>query len=1094
MNDLGNQGLIRLPDEGGFRSQFLESYRSGDGVSFKSAYMHVAGTRSSKVGYGWVTLATALVTGLNVHDTVTADLAFLQLSIEHPLVGYVPSVSFLGTRFENLRIAGRAIEPVFDLGICDPKPDDDKPYLQDAGFLDRVSQQNERINNLPGLPDWARAQYHDSAAIGQAGKVQCSLVTNVEGAAPGTSFGHYRRSAWLWQSVFGQANGGPCIPHGVGRCKWRSGRRSKFDRPERIEQRRHKAVAAILSFLILLCGLACSRESPQASFDHAYGDFAHGDLRQSQEEANREYLRFNNSSPEWAWRFRILEAESLLWQGMYAQALTTLGSPPARPDNKDLLIEILAIEGAAHAHLHQFPQAEEELEQATQMCQVSSEATCGDVIRARGSLAVQHGQIEAAGQLYGQSLRFAHAHDDHFLEETALLNLGLISLREGRFDEAIDWTNAAYQAATILGAEGEAQAALGNLGWAYYNLGDSEKSLELSLAAEKGANHVGDVADQLSWITNAGYVYAGLGDLARAKQSYLKALGLATKIGGKESIYNALRALALVEVAEGNLEEANKYADQAIAIARADNNRLDELYPLLVEGLIAAHSHDEAQAERIFREVDQDKTANASLRLRSEHALARLYEDENRADAADHEYRTALATFEAARSSLRRNDSKLPFSNNASRIYDDYIHFLVSRGKTGEALRWADYSRARTLAEGLGLLANRPYAGPPPLNPQQIARRVGGTVLFYWLGGTQSYLWAVTPQKTSLFTLPPGPEIDASVQRYSRTLGGPQDVLQAADPDGQSLYRTLVAPAQTLFKKNEKVFIVPDGSLNNLNFETLLVPERKPSESSLTEAGLPEAALHYWIEDATVADASSLRVLSAWRADAAVGKRGHRLLLVGNSVAPNDQYPELPKAAAQMESVARHFPANEERVFARDQATPAAYLDSDPEQFSYIHFVAHGTANRLSPLDSAIVLSRTPPTVQTLSKAGPVQTPTTSESESFKLYARDIIRHPLHADLVTISACYSAGERTYAGEGLVGLSWAFLRAGAHNVVAALWEATDVSTEQLMDKFYDELNNGAKPDVALRDAKLSLLRNGRFRNPFYWAPFQLYAGS
>jgi len=87
-----------------------------------------------------------------------------------------------------------------------------------------------------------------------------------------------------------------------------------------------------------------------------------------------------------------------------------------------------------------------------------------------------------------------------------------------------------------------------------------------------------------------------------------------------------------------------------------------------------------------------------------------------------------------------------------------------------------------------------------------------------------------------------------------------------------------------------------------------------------------------------------------------------------------------------------------------------------------------------------------------------------------------------------------AGERAYSGEGLVGLSWAFLRAGAHHVVAALWEATDASTERLMDKFYDELDKGARPDAALRAAKLSLLRGSGFHNPFYWAPFQLYAGS
>src|SRR5208283_1128324 len=144
-----------------------------------------------------------------------------------------------------------------------------------------------------------------------------------------------------------------------------------------------------------------------------------------------------------------------------------------------------------------------------------------------------------------------------------------------------------------------------------------------------------------------------------------------------------------------------------------------------------------------------------------------------------------------------------------------------------------------------------------------------------------------------------------------------------------------------------------------------------------------------------------------------------------------------------MESVARHFPADEQRIFTREQATPAAYLASNPERFSYIHFVAHGTASRLSPLDSAIVLSKislskialSTTAVSTTAASKTVPPEGDAENDSFKLYARDIIRHPLRADLVTISACYGAGERAYSGEGLVGLSWAFLRAGAHHVVA-----------------------------------------------------------
>jgi CHAT domain-containing protein len=101
----------------------------------------------------------------------------------------------------------------------------------------------------------------------------------------------------------------------------------------------------------------------------------------------------------------------------------------------------------------------------------------------------------------------------------------------------------------------------------------------------------------------------------------------------------------------------------------------------------------------------------------------------------------------------------------------------------------------------------------------------------------------------------------------------------------------------------------------------------------------------------------------------------------------------------------------------------------------------------------------------------------------------------LHAELVTISTCYGAGTRSYAGEGLVGLSWAFLRAGAHNVIGALWEVSDTSTPHLMDELYGELQEGRSPEVALRAAKLSLLHsNSVFRKPFYWAPFQIYSGS
>jgi CHAT domain-containing protein len=538
-------------------------------------------------------------------------------------------------------------------------------------------------------------------------------------------------------------------------------------------------------------------------------------------------------------------------------------------------------------------------------------------------------------------------------------------------------------------------------------------------------------------------------------------LDLAQQISSKDDIVNALMSLALVSEQKGKLEEATQYADRTIGMARADGNRLDELYPLMVKGQVAARLHDSAQAEHVFWEVAHDPKSDVSLKWEAEHELARLYEEENQADSANREYRAALSTFETARSSLQHEESALPFLTNASRIYDDYVHFLVARGRAEEALQVADFTRARTLAEGLGLLRKGTSLVPGTLNPQAVARRVGGTILFYWLGEKQSYLWAITSQKSLLFPLPPASEIDAAVQRYQRALAGPQDVLETFNANGIGLYQMLVAPAQAVLAKNMKVLIVPDGSLNRLNFETLLVREPR---------------LHYWIEDATISNANSLRLLRASRTP---GNQGlGKLLLVGNPVAAGRDYGELPNAAQEMENIEKHFAPDDRTVYARERATASAYLGSRLERFSYIHFVAHGTATRMSPLDSAVVLS-----------------PSGGQGDSFKLYARDVVRCPLHAHLVTISACYGAGTRAYTGEGLVGLSWAFLRAGAHNVIGSLWEVNDTSTPQLMDRFYAELKRGRSPDVALRSAKLSLLgSNGVFRKPFYWASFQLYTGS
>jgi len=285
-----------------------------------------------------------------------------------------------------------------------------------------------------------------------------------------------------------------------------------------------------------------------------------------------------------------------------------------------------------------------------------------------------------------------------------------------------------------------------------------------------------------------------------------------------------------------------------------------------------------------------------------------------------------------------------------------------------------------------------------------------------------------------------------------------RDAQDSGTVEGEKLYATLVEPAKRSIPPDSRVIVLPAESLYGLNFETLIVPQPEP---------------HYWIEDVTLTTASSITLLE--RSAMRPVRKEKSLLLVGNTEQPNADFPSLPQAPAEMQQIEQYFADSSRKVLEGKQATPSAYLGSNPERYSYLHFATHGTASQTRPLESAVILTR--------------------EGDSYKLYARDILTHPLKADLVTISACNGAGTRTYAGEGLVGLSWAFLRAGAHNVIASLWEVSDASTPQLMDQLYKRLSADQEPASALRAAKLTLLHSDTvFRKPFYWAPFQLYAGS
>lgn len=185
------QARIALPEAGGYISHHSGHFHVESVFSYRSAYTQVAGNRDLKPGHGWTTLTTAVIEGLNVLEVVTADRVVGQIITEHPLEGYVPRINLLGTRFENLRIAGSPVELDIDLNILGPKPTNDAFYSHDPDVVGRVEHQCKNLLGHGELPADLRERYNRlSSSVRGAETFECSLVNQVLGDLPGRSYGH----------------------------------------------------------------------------------------------------------------------------------------------------------------------------------------------------------------------------------------------------------------------------------------------------------------------------------------------------------------------------------------------------------------------------------------------------------------------------------------------------------------------------------------------------------------------------------------------------------------------------------------------------------------------------------------------------------------------------------------------------------------------------------------------------------------------------------------------------------------------------------------------------------------------------------------
>jgi CHAT domain-containing protein len=782
-----------------------------------------------------------------------------------------------------------------------------------------------------------------------------------------------------------------------------------------------------------------------AAYLEAQSLFRSGDFRASLEKAGRGLRRW--PAGDSGWKFRLLAVEDLtkISRAPEARLLLEAAGAPRSPG-------LLARWKMDRANLSGGSTQEDLLREALPLAVASRdpdlicmvELYLGEVVPNPAEAAVH---IRSAFAAAGQAR-------DAFLLTWVQLARGYNSLRFSRFDEALPYLDEALATGRRCGARSLIAAIVGNQGWCYFRLGDWDRAMETLSRAESMAASLGQPDFRQRWLGAMGLVYFGQSDFDRAESFEQRAAKVAGEAGNEKWQAMAWHNLARIAIDKGDLPTAQSYSARELAIHQRGGDPALLVSSELSAAEIERLSGKYAEAERDYRAViAQAPRAQAPDVLWEAYAdLASLYAEQAKPKQAAEQYRNAIDTIDREWSNLGTDASKTTFLTlHLVGIFQDYVGFLIKTGHMEKALEIAESARARLLSfrlERLGAL-------PPSFDLarlQRAARDSNTVILSYWVAPWRSSVWVIGSGRLSRFDLRPGKEIGGLVRKYMESVTQGRDPL--AQNDASALYQAVLGPVAKLITAGSNVIVVPDGELHQLNFETLVVPGPRT---------------HYWIEDVAIATAPSLRVLVG---DAQPRVRAPRLLIMGDPVLVGQELGPLPNVKKEIAAVEECFPPASRVAFTGAGAVPGEYAKALPANFTHIHFATHATAIRESPLNSAIILSH--------------------QGESYKLYARDVAGVPLRADLVTLSACRSAGAKAYSGEGLMGFAWAFLQAGAQNVIATLWDEDDAVSADLMRVLYKEIAAGRTPARALRASKLALMRlDGRYRLPYYWGPLQVF---
>lgn len=652
--------------------------------------------------------------------------------------------------------------------------------------------------------------------------------------------------------------------------------------------------------------------------------------------------------------------------------------------------------------------------------------------------------------------------------------------------------------------------------------GRLDQAIDLMTQSLASARALGDSASMVYAHNSLAEYFLKANNLTAAREQVERSLPLS---GPAPAIYRviALINLGLIAMAEGNPDSAAASFERALPAAVGGGFAFERFRILAAQVRLAVGRKDPIAARRLVRVAktvaDSLGAPEAELDLLA--LLGSVAELEGRPDASRF-FLEGIDLLESWRGRLSMGDLRLGIAEPKWNVYEGAIRTLLNRGQVAAAFAVAERARARMLLE---VMAERSAADeaspeaelkqrlrerfeeaaaggdssqtrivaaelqalrdsleslesaaggvdprasmrhPSPASLAEIRTRLLGrpeTALFsvFW-GDSAVYAWWVTGNDIRGQRLGQADSLGAVVEFLRRAIERPGDA--AWRPAAARVYQLILAPLAPAGAST--VLAIMDGPLARLPLEVLL-----PAADAV-----PLGATH------RISYGPSASVLTALVRTRPPDRWERTMLAVGNprgSTAPPEagsptRQPELgpeidlPYAEEEASTLRNLYRGTGADLLVGRAVTLDRWLALEPARYRYLHFATHARVNDREPDQSHLVLAN-----------GRLDPPA-------------IRRLELTAELVTLSACETALGRQVRGEGVVGLSHAFLAAGARSTLVTLWPVTDRSTLRFMTDLYGELPGGRSPAEALQSVRQRWIASaGATSHPAFWAPFIL----